>query len=97
MRSSGRVVPPLAARRSPTDELFIKGQHRERGQFVAFLFGIFKYVCVFVELLGGLECKMRTSNSVIGVTGAFSHSISLCINILQRRDWVIGKKANFWV
>ena len=39
---------------------------------------------------------MRATNSVIGVTGAFSHSISLCINVLQRRDWVIGKKANFW-
>ncbi|MCI6144101.1 MAG: hypothetical protein MR679_03795, partial [Bacteroidales bacterium] len=25
----------------PTDEFFIKGHHRERGQFVAFLFGIF--------------------------------------------------------
>ena len=37
------MVPPLAARRSPTDEFFIKGQHRERGQFVAFLFGIFTF------------------------------------------------------
>ena len=43
MRSLGRVVPPLAARRSLTDEFFIKEHHRERGQFVAFLFGIFNY------------------------------------------------------
>ena len=34
---------------------------------------------------------------VIGVIEASSHSIFHRVNKLQRRDWVIGKKANFWV
>lgn len=75
MRSSGRVVPPLAARRSPTDEFFIKGHHRERGQFVAFLFGIFRkrkpengnneniLVHRFVEVINvdGKEYRVKTT------------------------------------
>ena len=34
---------------------------------------------------------------VIGVIEASSHSICHGVNKLQRCDWVIGKKANFWV
>lgn len=61
MRSSGRVVPPLAARRSPTDEFFIKGHHRERGQFVAFLFGIFRHVSEAAFFVPSPFCLLRSA------------------------------------
>ena len=34
---------------------------------------------------------------MIGVTGAFNHSITLIIKRLEARDCVIGKKATIWV
>ena len=36
------------------------------------------------------------AQSVIGVTGAFNHSISLIVKAIQARDCVIGKKATIW-
>ena len=36
------------------------------------------------------------AQSVIGVTGAFNHSISLIFKAIQARDCVIGEKATIW-
>ena len=44
-----------------------------------------------VELVRFFMCP-----NVIGVIGAFNHSIRHRVNKLQRRDWVIGKKATIW-
>ena len=37
------------------------------------------------------------SNVVIGVIGAYNHSIHHGVNKLEGRDCVIGKKAGIWV
>ena len=40
--------------------------------------------------------KAQSVIGVIGVTGAFNHSISLIVKAIQARDCVIGEKATIW-
>ena len=48
------------------------------------------------EFIGGTR-PLFCAQTVIGVIGAFSHSIGPRVKALQGRDWVIGEKAGNWV